>query len=96
MKLSKNKLPLLKIKNPRLNAKFLNELENSETGVGLKQFLLKNRIYNGNLRHLLLRMANVKSISSHCRRFQLTIFPSQATIVADIVHELVAPILKSL
>ena len=70
-------------------------LGNSETEVGLKQFLCKTPIYSGNLHHLLLRMANVKSISSHCRRLQLTIFPSQATIVADIFHKLVAPLLKS-
>ena len=35
---------------------------------------------------------NIKSISSHCKQFQVVIFLSQATIVADIFHKLVAPL----
>ena len=34
------------------------------------------------------------SVSSHCRQFQLIIFPSQVTIAAAIFHKLVAPLLK--
>ena len=45
------------------------------------------------MHHLLLRMAKVKSISNHCR--QLTIFPSQAAIVAHIFQKMIAPLLKS-
>ena len=64
----------------------------------LKQFLQKKKkkkkIYSRNLHHLLLRMANVKSISSHCR-FQLTILLSQSTVVANIFHTLVALLYES-
>ena len=72
------------IKNPRLNSESLNRPENSGTEISLKQFFWKIPIYSGNFHLLLLRMANVKSISSDCRRFQLTIFLSQATIVAGL------------
>ena len=43
-----------------LNSESLNELENSETEVNLKQFLLKNPIYCGKLHPLLLRMTVLK------------------------------------
>ena len=62
------------IKIPHLNSESLRELENSEIEVSLTPFLLKKPIYSGNLHHLLLRMTNVKSISSYCKRFQPTIF----------------------
>ena len=73
----------------------LSELENLKTEVSLTQFLHKNLIYSGNLHHLFLRMTNFKNISSHCKRFQLTIFLSQATIEADIFHKLEPPLHKS-
>ena len=71
----------------------LSELENLKTEVSLTQFLYKNLIYSGNLHHL--QMTNVKNISSHCKRFQLTIFLSQATMEADIFHKLETPLHKS-
>ena len=52
---------------------------------------LKKLIFNGNLHHVLQRMANVKSISNHYRRFKLTISLSQAAIVADMLHTLLPP-----
>ena len=78
-----------KIKNPHLHSESLSELENSEIEVSLKLYLKKPRFieetsYSGNLHHL---PTNVKSISSYCRQFQLTIFLHQAIIVAYIFRK---------
>ena len=70
-----------KIKNPHLNSESLTELKNFETEISLKRFL-KKTIYGGNdlyWKLTLPTLTNVKSISSHCRKFQLTIFLRQAT-----------------
>ena len=37
---------------------------------------------------------NAKSISSHCRQYQLTFFLPQAIIMAEIFHKLVAQLMK--
>ena len=60
-----------KIKNPHLNSKSLSKLEKSETEFILKQFLKKPDLW---WKLTSPTLTNVKSISSHCRRFQLTIF----------------------
>ena len=53
-----------KIKNQNLTSKSLSKLKNSETEVSRKQYL----------QWKLSTPTNVKSIYSHCRTFQLTIF----------------------
>ena len=64
-------------------------LKNWETEASLKQFLKKT-----DLKWKLTSHASkkVKSISSHFRKFQLTIFFSQTTMVTNIFHKLVAPL----
>ena len=69
-------------------------MENSKAEVNLKQFY-KKAVYSENESQCKLTSAsptNVKNNSSHCRRFQLTIFLNQATIVTDISCKLVTPL----
>ena len=71
-----------KIKNPHLNFESLSELKNLETEVSPKRFLKKTAIYDKNdlyWKLILPTPKNVKSISSHCRQFQLKIFLRQAS-----------------
>ena len=71
-----------KIKNPHLNFESLSELKNLENEINLKRFLIKTAIYGGNDLYWKLTSTNpknVKSISIHCRQFQLTIFLRQTT-----------------
>ena len=65
--------------------------ENLETEVSLKQFLQKTDLYWNELivetyATYPYECSNVKSISSYCRQFQLTIFLNQTTIVTNIFH----------
>ena len=65
-----------------LNFESISELKNLETEFSLKRFLKKKTIYGGNDLYWKLTSptpTNVKSISSHCRQFQLTIFLHQTT-----------------